>query len=176
MIKKAIITAVCLLCFSYITAIAQELKVKSFEKLERELLALTKKRVDINETPCAILRVSVPNSDEFIFEGNIIGAPEYTTGEVLVWMTDGSKNITIKSDKTGSLKYDFPQKLESKVVYKLTLTKARNVQMLNLSVEPNDAHIYIDDIPQTTTNGTLSILLEEGKHKYRIEHKYYHPD
>ena len=91
-------------------------------------------------------------------------------------MTDGSKNITIKSDKTGSLKYDFPQKLESKVVYKLTLTKARNVQMLNLSVEPNDAHIYIDDIPQTTTNGTLSILLEEGKHKYRIEHKYYHPD
>ena len=80
MIKKAIITAVCLLCFSYITAIAQELKVKSFEKLERELLALTKKRVDINETPCAILRVSVPNSDEFIFECNIIVAPEYTTG------------------------------------------------------------------------------------------------
>ena len=174
--KNFFITALCLLFLSWFTATAQELKVKSFERLDRDLLARTKERLDLNETPCAILRISVPNSDDFVFEGNIIGNPEYTTGEILVWMTNGSRNITIKSDKTGSLKFDFPDKLEQRVVYKLTLTQTKNVQMLSLSVEPNDAAVYIDDTLQTVTNGTLSILLEEGMHKYRMEHKYYHTD
>lgn len=173
--KRNLFVVVCFL-FSCASLLAQELKVKSFERLERDLLALTQKRLDLNDNPCAVLRISVPNSDAFIFEGNIIGNPEYTTGEVLVWMTEGSKSITIKSDQTGSLKFDFPDKLESKVVYKLTLTQTKNVQMLNLNVIPSDAQIYIDDTPQIATNGLLSILLEEGKHKYRIEHKYYHTD
>lgn len=174
--RKNLFVVVCFLLFSCASLLAQELKVKSFERLDRDLLARTKERLDLNDNPCAVLRISVPNSEDFVFEGNIIGNPEYTTGEVLVWMTEGSKSITIKSDQTGSLKFDFPDKLESKVVYKLTLTQTKNVQMLNLNVIPSDAQIYIDDTPQTATNGLLSILLEEGKHKYRIEHKYYHTD
>ena len=82
--KNALIATVCLLILSCMTAIAQELKVKSFECLEVDLTARTKERLDLNETPCAILRISVPNSNDFVFEGNIIGKPEYTPGEILV--------------------------------------------------------------------------------------------
>ncbi len=174
--KRNLFVTVFFLFFSCASLLAQDLKVKSFECLERDLLARIKERLDLNDKPCAVLRISVPNSDDFIFEGNIIGNPEYTKGEVLVWMTDGSRSITIKSDKTGSLKFDFPDKLESNVVYKLTFTQSKNVQMLNLNIIPSDAQIYIDDTLQTAVNGSLSILLEEGKHKYRIEHKYYHTD
>jgi hypothetical protein len=57
----------------------------------------------------------------YTFEGNIIGDVIYKPGEAIVYMTQGSRNITIKSDKFGSLKYDFDEKLQKQVVYKMTL-------------------------------------------------------
>ena len=170
-----IITVVCLLCLSCLTITAQALRVKSFECLTSDLTALTKKRLDLNEKPCAILRISIPNSNDFVFEGNIIGNPEYTPGEILIWMTEGTKNITIKSEKTGSLKFDFPDKLESKMVYKLSLY-IPGTQIFRLDFSPADAKVYINDEPQTTLNGSLTSALNQGKHHYRIEHKYYHPE
>lgn len=175
MTKNVLITAVCLFILSCITVTAQELKVKSFECLDRDLLARTKERLDLNENPCAILRISVPNSDDFVFEGNIIGKPEYTPGEILIWLTNGTKNITIKSEKTGSLKFDFPQKLESRVVYKLTLYTP-NLQVFRLDFTPTDAKIYINDELQTALNGSFASDLDKGKYRYRIEHKYYHTE
>lgn len=103
--------------FSY----AQELKVVSFQRLDRDLLARTQERVDLNEVPCAVVRVSVPNAKEYVFEGNIIGDVVYKPGEAIVYMTNNTRNITIKSDNFGSLKFDFPERLEKRVVYKLTL-------------------------------------------------------
>ena len=45
----------------------------------------------------------------------------YQSGEALVYMTKGSRNITIKSNDFGMLKFEFPEKLERQVVYKLDL-------------------------------------------------------
>ena len=75
----------------------------------------------MNDVPCAIVRVSVANAKDFTFEGNVIGDVVYRPGEALVYMTEGSRNLTIKSDAFGSLKYEFTQKLEKQVVYKLEL-------------------------------------------------------
>lgn len=104
-----------------ITSFAQELQVVSFQRLDRDLLARTQERLDLNEDPCAIVRVSVPNAKDYIFEGNIIGDVNYRPGEAIIYMTKGSRNITIKSDRFGSLKYEFTERLEKQVVYKLSL-------------------------------------------------------
>lgn len=108
-----------LLCAGFVQA--QELKVSAFQRMDRDLLARTQERLDLNDVPCAIVRVSVANAKNYTFEGNVIGDVIYKPGEALVYMTQGSRNITIKSDEFGSLKYEFTQKLEKQVVYKLAL-------------------------------------------------------
>lgn len=105
---------------------AQEVKIVNFQRLDRDLMARTQQRNDLNGTPCAILRVSVPNAKEYSFQGNIIGDVIYKTGEAIVYMTEGSRNITISSDKFGSMKYEFDSQLEKQVVYKLTMKLVQN--------------------------------------------------
>ena len=108
-----------LLCVGFVQA--QELKVSAFQRMDRDLLARTQERLDLNDEPCAIVRVSVANAKNYAFEGNVIGDVVYKPGEAIVYMSQGSRNITIKSDEFGSLKYEFTQKLEKQVVYKLEL-------------------------------------------------------
>lgn len=105
---------------------AQEVKIVNFQRLDRDLLARTQQRNDLNGTPCAVLRVSVPNAREYSFQGNIIGDVIYKMGEAIVYMTEGSRNITISSDKFGSMKYEFDSQLEKQVVYKLTMKLIQN--------------------------------------------------
>lgn len=110
-------------CFLLLSAWvqAQEL-VPTFSTLDRDLLARTQPRLDNNEVPCAIVRVSAKDIETYTFEGNIIGDVIYQSGEALVYMTKGSRNITIKSNKFGMLKYEFPiGKLDKQMVYKLDL-------------------------------------------------------
>ena len=99
---------------------AQEL-TPSFKVLEKDLMARTHPRLDLNDVPCAIVRVSAKDIDTYTFEGNIIGDVIYQSGEALVYMTKGSRTITIKSNQFGMMKFDFPERLEKQVVYKLDL-------------------------------------------------------
>lgn len=118
--KKSLFLCGCLLLLSTLLS-AQEL-VPSFKMLEKDLLARTQPRLDLNDVPCAIVRVSAANIESYRFEGNIIGDVVYQSGEALVYMTQGSRNLTIKSNKFGMLKYEFPLgKLKKQVVYKLDL-------------------------------------------------------
>lgn len=115
----------CLLFCAFILGLtqslnAQELKAE-FKKLERDLIARTHPRFDLNEEPCAVIRVSAANIESYTFEGNIIGDVMYESGEALVYITEGSRNITVKSNKFGMMKIDFPEKLEKQVTYKLEL-------------------------------------------------------
>lgn len=102
------------------TLMAQELKT-DFKRLDRDLMARTHQRLDLNGVPCALVRVSAADIESYTFEGNIIGTVDYASGEALVYMTQGSRNVTIKSNRLGTLKFEFPEKLEKQVVYKLDL-------------------------------------------------------
>ena len=118
--KKNLFICGCLLLLSTFLQ-AQEL-VPSFKLLERDLLARTQPRLDNNEIPCAIIRVSAKDIETYTFEGNIIGDVIYQSGEALVYMTKGSRNMTIKINKFGMLKFDFPTgKLEKQMTYQLDL-------------------------------------------------------
>ena len=59
-----------LLCAGF--AQAQELKVSAFQRMDRDLLARTQERLDLNDVPCAIVRVSVANAKNYTFEGAFI--------------------------------------------------------------------------------------------------------
>ena len=117
--RKSLFLCGCLLLLSTFLS-AQEL-VTSFKTLEKDLLARTQPRLDLNDVPCAIVRVSAADIESYSFLGNIIGDVVYQSGEALVYMTKGSRNITIKSNKFGMMKFEFPHKLEKQVVYKLDL-------------------------------------------------------
>ena len=58
-----------LLCVGFLHA--QELKVSAFQRMDRDWLARTQERLDLNEVPCAIVRVSIPDAKSYTFEGNI---------------------------------------------------------------------------------------------------------
>lgn len=101
---------------------AQELQIIEFLKLERDLYARTHQRLDLNENPCAVVRISVANAEDYTFQGSIIpNGVIYNPGEAIVYMPQGTRNITILSDRFGMLKFDFPEKLEKNVTYRLDL-------------------------------------------------------
>ena len=154
----------------------EQLKVKSFTRLERDLLARTQERLDLNDVPCAVVRISVQRASSFDFEGNIIGEPVYDTGEAIVWMASGSRNITLKSDEFGVLRFEFPQRLEKSTVYELSLLVEKPIteQGLLLGYTPANARVYIDDSLQVEArNGSLSTVLPIGQHTYRVECNHY---
>ena len=119
--KHAFLWLLLFALFPAIHSYGQELQVKDFQRLDRDLYARTHERLDLNETPCAVLRVSVADTKEFTFTGNIIGEVEYHPGEAIIYMTNRSRSINIMSDKFGLLKYEFPERLEKQVVYRLEL-------------------------------------------------------
>ena len=104
-----------------ISSYAQEIKLKSFSVAERDLLARTHERLDLEEEPCAAVRVTVPKANQFRFEGNVVGEPIYSPGEIIVYMPAGSNTLTVKSEEYGTLKVDFPMKLKKQVTYRLQL-------------------------------------------------------
>lgn len=104
-------------CITY----AQDLEI-NFKNLGRTLVSQTDLRYDNNEEPCAIIRVSGADIETYKFESKwIMGDVVYTSGEARVYMAQGAKFLTIKSNKFGLMKYEFPESLEKKTEYRLEL-------------------------------------------------------
>ena len=117
--KKFSLLFLCTILFAS-TMQSQDVTPK-FEVLEFDLLARTKPRLDLNDIPCAVLRISAADIKGYAFEGNIIGDIVYGPGEAIIYMTNNSRTINIKSNSFGTLKYEFPERLRKQVVYKLSL-------------------------------------------------------
>lgn len=116
--KKIVLLLMVVICA--VSMNAQEIQVKSFKKLERDLIARTNPRLDLNEDPCSVIRF-ISSGKGLEFEGNVVGDPLYFAGETLVYMTRGSKRVTIKHPDYGVLRYDFPEKLDKQSVYEISL-------------------------------------------------------
>ena len=96
---------------------AENIKVKHFVELERDLSYRTEMKKDINNIPCAIIKVV--NADaSFTFEGNITDVV-YNTGEIWLYVAPGIKRLTIKHG-SATLRYEFPMKVEY-ATYELSL-------------------------------------------------------
>ena len=96
-----------LLFFAAIMSVqAQEMSVKSFEYLEKDLTARTNPKFDINDNPAAVIRVGIALQG-VEFEGNVLGEPVYKKGEYLVYMSAGSRKLTVRHQNFVPLEVSF---------------------------------------------------------------------
>ena len=179
MIKKLLILA-SLLFAVFISIDAQKMTVESFEYLPKDLTARTSPRNDRNGTPCAVIRVGIALQG-VVFDGNTIGAPVYNTGEYLVYMPEGSKQLTIRHDSYLPLTVVFADygidKVESSSTYRLTVPIGaapplqRKGNFLTMNVTPASSQVSIDDGASTATesDGSFKVYLTNGTHSYRVE-------
>ena len=115
-------------CMAIQSVNAQELEVAGFEQLMRDTYAQRNKRFDQNDGLCAVIRISAANAEEYSFEANqIVGDAVYKPGEIIVYMPQGAKVITIHSNSWGTKTITFAhedseiQRLEKGVTYRLEL-------------------------------------------------------
>lgn len=171
--KRIIITFLFLLSIGGIQA--QDMKIE-FDQLQHDLIARTQPRLDLNDNPCAIVRVSAANIDRFSFEGNIVGDVIYSQGEALIYMPYGSKRLRIKTNDYGVVAYEFPAPLQKQSVYLLSVSLMKEgsfspdkileaEKVINRYLEVTGLHklIEADILPPMTiiSNETLKVVGQE---------------
>lgn len=99
----------------------QELQF-SFKPLTNNFLAQKEPRYDNQENLCAIVLVSASDIKSYTFENSMImGDISTTPGEARIYMAQGAKYLTIKSNKAGMHKFTFPETLQKGTVYELDI-------------------------------------------------------
>ena len=105
---------------------AQELFVKSFHQVTNDINWVPTQRKDLEGKICALLRVSLPYSEQTLFSGNVIGQVEYVGNEYWVYMSNGSQFLRVQYPNCETLTIDFRAheqvgEVISKNVYELVL-------------------------------------------------------
>ena len=101
------------------------MSVLSFEKLDNDNTAKTRKIKDKNGNVCAVIKVWVWG-DDFTFEGDGgIVKTEHSLGEYWVYVPRGSKYLIIKNTKNKTQhKYTYSLKIEKGCTYKLVVSQS----------------------------------------------------
>ena len=128
--KQKLIALVVLLICGVSAAKAQKISVEAFNRIDRDMGARVAKVRDINSDLCALIKIETIETG-FEFSGCIIEKTEQKTGEIWVFVSPGVKFLTIKHKDFGVLRnYQFPQSIESGVVYQMKLsTEAKEVKI-----------------------------------------------
>ena len=171
-VKHQILFVICLLLA--LTASAQELTIKGMQATN-DLSASQYKRNDINEQPCALIKVQLATTGA-TFEGNVIKPVEYKSGEYWVYMPGGNKELMIKHPSFLPLHINFAdhgiKSVQSLVTYRLTLLMPQTsapiqTQKLTISYTPANAIVVVDS-KTYTGNGQVELILPVGPHDYQI--------
>ena len=167
---------------------AQQLSVKSFQKLENDLSARGRDgRVDQNGDKCAIIKI-VTTETGFDFDPDALGSMGsiQKKGEIWLYVPYGARRLTIRHAQLGMLRnYEYPERIEKACVYELVLTTGRietivhetvGMDYLVIRTDPSDALVYIDDVYEAGTDGMVQKFLQWGSHNYRVEHPLFHTE
>lgn len=165
---------------------SQNISVKSFVKVEKDLTALVDApKIDQNGDKCAIIKVETTQTG-FEWEPDRLGimAAIPKTGEYWLYIPYGAKRITIKHPRLGILRdYMYPLPIEKATVYVMKLTTGKVIttveetiesQWLAITPEPADASVYINDV--FVKAGMYQTKLKPGSYTYRIEAPLYHTE
>ena len=100
-----------------------------------DLSASQYERKDLAGQACGLVKVQLAVAGAQ-FEGNVIGTPEYKTGEYWVYMSEGSYMLTVKHPNFVPLRVNFRDLnipgIQSKITYELTLL----IPQANATMEP----------------------------------------
>jgi len=166
---------------------AQELNVKSFVVKTNDITARTQPRQDINGNDCALIKVQLAASGAE-FGGNVVGNVSYNKSEYLVYMSEGSKRLSVKLEGYLPLEASFEdygiKTLEGKTTYIMTISGASVARQIEapriktgwiiLESEPSGASVYINN--EFVGNTPLNNYKQSyGTYQYRLESPNYHP-
>ena len=160
--KQKLIALVVLLICGVSAAKAQKISVEAFNRIDRDMGARVAKVRDINSDLCALIKIETIETG-FEFSGCIIEKTEQKTGEIWVFVSPGVKFLTIKHKEFGVLRnYNFPQSIESGVVYQMKLsTEAKEVKIDTSTI--NKAVESKIDAKMEELNKKLALLEEMQK-------------
>ena len=173
------------LCFIGIHA--QKLNVESFVVKTNDITARTQPRQDINGNDCALIKVQLAASGAE-FDGNVVGNVSYNKSEYLVYMSEGSKRLSVKLEGYLPLEASFEdygiKALEGKTTYVMTISGASVARQIEapriktgwiiLESEPSGASVYINN--EFVGNTPLNNYKQSyGTYQYRLESPNYHP-
>ena len=163
------------------TAVAQELKVKSFILAPTDITAQTEGRKDLNGDACALVKISFVG-DVADVEGNVIKPLVRRNNETWAFMTQESRQMKVVTKDYLPLMVTFGdygiEKLQGNRTYVLTLAKPSGAQeptdaggnFYAISVQPKTAMLWIDGVPQeVSSDGEYSAMLAYGSHTYKVE-------
>ena len=166
---------------------AQNMSVKSFQLLERDLTAqVTDPVIDQNGDKAALIKV-VTTHTGFEFDGGMLGIVKTVqkTAEIWVYVPHKAKALTIKHPQLGIIRnYAYPIPIEMARTYELVLVTGQietivkpmevETQWLVISSDPGESDVYINDQPAGKT--PYQNELPVGKYTYRVSKELYLPE
>ena len=158
---------------------SQELKVKSFTLAATDISAQTQPRKDLNDEPCALVKVQFVG-DILDVEGNVIKPLVKKGNETWAYMTHGSQQMKVLTKDYLPIMVDFSNygisQVEKNKTYVLVLTKpvggAESVmqqsQTLIIRYTPSTATVLVDNKMVRGNNGVAKTTLPVGQHSYIV--------
>ena len=175
--KKIVYLIFCLLVC--LASSAQELKVKSFSLAAMDISAQTQQRRDLNDEPCALVKVQFVG-DILDVEGNVIKPLVKNGNETWVYMTNGSQQMKVLTKDYLPLMVNFSNfgisQVEKNKTYVLVLSKpvggSESVMQQNQSLiiryTPSTATVLVDNKMVRGNNGVAKTTLPVGQHSFVV--------
>lgn len=103
---KKIVSNLFVLLFCAAVHAQDEITVKTFKELTSDLSARTSRRYDMNDEPCALIKIQYPKEGAS-FEGTVVGEAEFRNGEYWVYVSGGTKRIRLHLPETPTITVEF---------------------------------------------------------------------
>ena len=158
---------------------AQKLSVESFSLAATDISAQTQQRKDLNDEPCALVKVQFVG-DILDVEGNVIKPLVKNGNETWAYMTHGSQQMKVLTKDYLPIMVDFSNygisQVEKNKTYVLVLTKPANgsesviqqKQSLIIRYTPSTATVLVDNKMVRGSNGVAKTTLPVGQHSYIV--------
>jgi 5-hydroxyisourate hydrolase-like protein (transthyretin family) len=164
---------------------AAEFDVRSFKRAVNDLSAIinTSKRLDDNDILCAIIKVRSDIKDlKFTASTPIVGNVEFKFGEYWIYLSEGTRQLSVFADGFIKLSYTFPERIEQGAVYIMEITSKTGTIIEtgkgNLIINSNidSIKVSIDGFPDIVKYTPCSFQnYRSGIYKLHFFKKRYHP-
>ncbi len=125
---------------------AQEFSVASFRLLPNDVSAFIEPVRDLNNEPCALVKVEAPEDFAFSSPLGIVKRKD-EVGEIWLYLPKGTRTLTLKHPEWGVLRdYRFSKALESRMTYELKLNMPKQTPIIQ---ELHDTIVEIKTVIDT---------------------------
>lgn len=163
-----------------------EVKQDSFKEVKGFVNTNPDKQIDDNDKPFSVIKIKTENiSDkqrrELVFNGSLgtFFEKEYKVGEVWIYISYTSEFIKISHSELSSVDFYFPQRLEPKKGYEMTLVntsvsgKKGNGSLTIITKPENDAIVKLNGIAVSQKTPYVNDMLSAGSYEIVVSKEKY---